>query len=238
MLHIIYSSYIYFIKKISHTTKRCKFFCFVCFLVVPPLAQTTVNSTICRWQPTVCGVKSADLTTHHHKTVMRLALSGQMSPSNHYYLLSGVLSLSTRPHSSQADRDLSYLIQWRHCAPLTPQIMTFVVPVQPLVIGESQSAQLLFPPQSFLSATKPGTQSSLFHTYKEESEQHTGSLDHRLIPPPKICYQAEEIHGIRFCLHTTNKEIKDALSWCCHKIYFNLTYFPKNVLWTFSMLAL
>lgn len=41
------------------------------------------------------------------------------------------------------------LSQWRQCSPVKQKIMTFVVPVLILVIGESQSARLLVPPQSF-----------------------------------------------------------------------------------------
>lgn len=107
--------------------------------------------------------------------------------------------------------------------------MTFVVPVLTLVISESQSAQLLFPPQYFLSVAKPGTQSSPFHTYKYESEQDMSSLDHSHIPPPKICYQAEREHGICVCLHMTRKKARISFHAAVTKSTFVFVHLPVKM---------
>ena len=164
--------------------------------VMPSLPQTTVNSTICR----------RHLNTLRNQLIRQSItaekcgfISAQIRPLNPHYLLSVVLSLSTRPHSSQKP-----LTQRRHCAPLKTKTLTSVVPVQTLVISDSPSAELLFPPQYFPSVAEPATKRSRW--WRQSWTQ--SSLDHSHVPPPEMYYQAERELGICcFCLHTTRKKI-------------------------------
>lgn len=129
----------------------------------------------------VLHVKLADLnTTSRHNTEIWDAMSWS---SHHHCSLSVVLLLSTRPHSSQADPELSGHTQWIHCAPLKPKIMVFAVAVIILVISESLSAQLLFPLQIFPSVAKPETQCSLSLKHTKQSETGAALTSH--IPTPK-----------------------------------------------------
>lgn len=62
----------------------------------------------------------------------------------------------------------------RHCTPPEAKIMPLVVIVLNLVIGETRSAWLLFPLQSFSSVATPGIQSPLSSKHQEQNQS---SLD-------------------------------------------------------------